>query len=77
MHKLLRLMTTMEIACHQASYDPERADFVSDLAMYVPGYTKTLQAASTLRAASELLHAPLRRECGCPQTDFVHLSAGA
>ena len=36
MHKLLRLMTTIEIACHQASYDPERTDFDSDIAMYVP-----------------------------------------
>ena len=56
MHKLLCLMTTMEIARHQASYDPKRADFFSDLEMYVPGYTETLQAASTLGTASELLH---------------------
>jgi len=50
-------MTTTEIACHhRLTYDPERAEFFSDLAMYVPGYTETLQAASTLGAASELLH---------------------
>lgn len=55
-HTLLRLMTAMEIAVHHPTYDPSRADFSVDLAMYVPGYTESLQAVCTPGAASYMFH---------------------
>ena len=48
-------MTTTEIARHQAYIRLWTCGFLQR-PRYVPGYTETLQAASTLVAASELLH---------------------
>ena len=59
MHKLLRLLTALEIGSFPQYYDPSDVQYVSlvgNAPIHVPEYMDTLQTACTLGASSEVCH---------------------
>ena len=59
MHKLLRLLTALEIGSFPQYYDPSDVQYVSlvgNAPIQLPDYMDTLQTACTLGASSEICH---------------------
>ena len=57
-HAILRLLTAIEIACFQSSYDPASAectDLIADERIYVPPYTETLHNACKLGEYTDIV----------------------
>lgn len=58
MHAILRLLTAIEIACFQSSYDPASAEcikLIADERIYVPTYTETLHNACKLGEYTDIV----------------------
>jgi len=59
LHTLLRLLTSLEIACFPATYDTSHSHYenvVADSRVTVPSYNDCLQTACKLGSATELIH---------------------
>jgi len=57
-HAILRLLTAIEIACFQSSYDPASAectDLIADERIYLPPYTETLHNACKLGEYTDIV----------------------